>query len=303
MFAIVPDSIIQDRRLGLSDIRVLFSLLSFTRPDQQFCWPSRETIGQRCGIASTSRISNVLARLVKLGWISITPRQGSNLYRILTPPDPTKPQLPCTPIHTAAVHDGVHAEETREETKKTLTPIVVPVGVGEREREKSIIVPESIPVAIVEAVAVPVAVPEAVAIVEAETVAVAEAVAIVTHLNQITGSHLPTHARSATVQRVVSHLKTFSAEDIRDAITFGAKAFRIPAAMLSPSCLESLVSQAKAERERSSARIDQERAVIASLRPSAPSNREVAKSALAGLRDILRGRTGGVEVLEHGAVA
>lgn len=124
-FAVVTPDMISDRRLGASDLRVLLALLTFARPDKPECWPSRETIGERCGIASVSRISAVLSRLVQFGWITIHHRQGSNLYRIHPPSTTTAtdPAEPCTPVCTAAVHPALHTKKTREATTLPLYPL------------------------------------------------------------------------------------------------------------------------------------------------------------------------------------
>ena len=119
---------------------------------------------------------------------------------------------------------------------------------------------------------------------------VATAQAIVEHLNATTHSHLPTSPNASIVRRVTRRLKTFAPQDIKAAITHGANVFRIPAAMLKPSILESLISQAKADTERHQARIAKDRAVLESLRPPPPTSatREVAINALSAMRAMLR---------------
>jgi hypothetical protein len=119
---------------------------------------------------------------------------------------------------------------------------------------------------------------------------VATAQAIVEHLNATTHSHLPTSPNASIVRRVTKRLKTFAPQDIKAAITHGANVFRIPAAMLKPSILEALISQVKADTERHQARIAKDRAVLESLKPPPPTEatREVAISALAAMRAMLR---------------
>lgn len=118
MFAALPLHAIQDNRLGLSDLRILASVASFASPSKPVCWPSRSAIGQRCSIRSESRVSKHLHRLQSFGWLEITRRQGSNLYRILNGPTaaPDAPEQTCTPCSTSAVHPAMHAEQNSEQT-------------------------------------------------------------------------------------------------------------------------------------------------------------------------------------------
>ena len=301
-FAICPTSLISDRRLTLTDTRTLLGLLSFTQPDRLICWPSRRTLAERIGVSSLARISQTIARLENLGWLAVTRREGSSLYQI-TPPDPDTGATPRTV--GGATPRTVPPEETIEFTKIPPNP---QGGECQSATETQLPTPEPQLLASVPqletpepqeptpapTVAEPVtpqladSTPTVTEPTPAPAPTVADAQAIVEHLNQVTGSRLPTHGNAAIVRSVTKRLKHFSSEEIKNAISHGAKAFRIPSAMLKPSILESLISQVRADKARHSARIAQERDLIASLRPAAPSTPETAKTALTGLRRLLR---------------
>lgn len=86
-FALSPLSAISDRRLGDADRRVLLSLFSFRSNAHDFVvWPSRQRIGERAGIQAVDRISRILTKLERLGWIERRQRRGSNIYRLTDRP-------------------------------------------------------------------------------------------------------------------------------------------------------------------------------------------------------------------------
>lgn len=119
-FAIASESIFQDRRLSGADLRVLLAILSHTRPNKPYCWPSRARLAECIGIKSHSRISEILARLVALGWLSIKRTGRSSLYTV---------HAPCP---TSDVHPVVDIEETSEYLEeRTPYPPAVSVAVTE----------------------------------------------------------------------------------------------------------------------------------------------------------------------------
>lgn len=136
MFAALPLHAIQDNRLGLSDLRILASVASFASPSKPVCWPSRSAIGQRCSIRSESRVSKHLHRLQSFGWLEITPRQGSNLYRILNG-HTAAPEQTCTPCSTSAVHPAMHANQTIEQTiVSSPSPLALATSATRIEQER-----------------------------------------------------------------------------------------------------------------------------------------------------------------------
>ena len=277
-FAILPTIILQDHALTVAEFRVLGALFSFRRSSSDWrVWPSRESIGARCGITHVDSISRITRRLVKRGYVSITRRQSSSIYHLSIPQDPAQPLLDVRSDLTP----GCQMNETKEEN--TNTPLTPASGGSEIAVTKTQL-PTPTPQL---SVNVP---QEPVTQLPNPTPTVAAAQELVAHLNAVTGSNLPTDPHASIVRRVTRRLKTFAPQDIKDAITHGANVFRIPAAMLKPSILESLISQAKAEAERHSAKIAQERALIESLKPppATPESRQVATSALAAMRRMLR---------------
>lgn len=84
-YAIASELTFSDRRLSGADLRVLLAILSHTRPGKPYCWPSRARIAERIGIKSHSRVSEILARLVAYGWLTIKRTGRSNLYFVHTP--------------------------------------------------------------------------------------------------------------------------------------------------------------------------------------------------------------------------
>ena len=87
-FSIVPAEMWLDDRLTKNQLRVLGALFSFRGRDTGICWPSREALSRRCGLA-VDRISRVTTELVGLGWLEKVRRfdgLGSTCeYRITVP--------------------------------------------------------------------------------------------------------------------------------------------------------------------------------------------------------------------------
>ena len=276
-FAICPTSLISDRRLTLTDTRTLLGLLSFTQPDRLICWPSRRTLAERIGVSSLARISQTIARLENLGWLAVTRREGSSLYQI-TPPNLDDPATPRT--IPPATPRTIPPEETREFTNNPLTPAsggseiaVTKTQLPNPTPQLSANVPQ-----------------EPVTQLPNPTPTVAAAQELVEHLNAVTGSNLPTSPSSAIVRKAKRRLTRFTLEDLKRAITLKGREFRFPTVILRTSILESLISETRAEADRHSAKIAQERALIAALKPppATEATREVATSALAAMRRMLR---------------
>lgn len=82
-FALAPIELALDTRLNASDYRVLIGLLTFAGKDRK-CFPERETLAKRLGL-SVTRVSEVLSRLVDLGWVRIKRTGRASLYSITLP--------------------------------------------------------------------------------------------------------------------------------------------------------------------------------------------------------------------------
>lgn len=83
-FAITPIELALDTRLNASDYRVLIGLLTFADKDTRECFPKRETLAARLGL-SVTRVSEVLSRLVDLGWVYIKYTGRASIYKITLP--------------------------------------------------------------------------------------------------------------------------------------------------------------------------------------------------------------------------
>lgn len=117
-YALAPLALATDTRLTLTDTRLLLGLLSFTKPDTMTCWPSRRTLAERLGVSSVSRISATIKRLESLGWLQVTRRYGSSMYRVIVPDTP-----PLHPVVEAPPPPrSGRPEQTSEQTKDPLTP-------------------------------------------------------------------------------------------------------------------------------------------------------------------------------------
>jgi hypothetical protein len=193
-FAIASPALIQDRRLTLTDTRTLLGLLSFTQPDRLECWPSRKTLAERMGVSSLSRISQTISRLETLGWLDVTRREGSSVYRIL---DPTTPRTVDPPTPRPVDNEGT-TEGTR---KDPLTPLQGDVVVDIE----------------------PVAEPEAAAVDQAITPD--QAAFVIALFNTATGARLDATARP--LQRLVNRrLRTYTPAQLQCAIAFYASLWR-----------------------------------------------------------------------------
>ena len=262
-FAICPTSILADVNLTRLDVSVFTALKSHARPGKPLVWPSRTRLARLVGCALAS-VSRSLKRLVAAGWILVTRTGRANRITVFDAP---QDHIRCDARVTSTPLYG----------KREINTPLPPASGGSEIAVTEI--PESIPAPQLSAT-VP----------EEPTPDVATAQAIVEHLNATTHSHLPTDPNASIVRRVTRRLKTFAPQDIKAAITHGANVFRIPSAMLKPSILESLISQVKADAERHQARLAKDRAVLESLKPPPPTEatREVAISALAAMRRMLR---------------
>ncbi len=229
-FAILPTSIFADHNLAPSELRVLGSLYSFRSSSSDWItWPSRESIAKRCGITHVDSISRITRRLVKKGYLAITRRQTSNLYRLTlpTPPDlTTSGQIrPDTPLS-----DNQIIDQTRK--KDPLTPLqgdVVIVDIAKPE---------------------PVAEPESVAN-QDQDITEDQAAFVIALFNQLTGARLDATARP--LKRLVDRrLRTYTPAQLQVAISFYASLWantplahhaRNPRCVLSPTRIEFALSE------------------------------------------------------------
>lgn len=102
-FALAPIELALDTRLNASDYRVLLGLLTFAQKETRECFPKRETLAARLGL-SVTRVSEVLSRLVDLGWVRIKRTGRASTYSITLPaldlPEPAK-VIPPAPLPDA----------------------------------------------------------------------------------------------------------------------------------------------------------------------------------------------------------
>lgn len=95
-YAIIPLEVAFDRRLNASDLRALIALQSFANRNGE-CFPRLATLAARIKI-SVTRTSELIQRLVKLGWLIVTRTGRASRYKIVTPEHllstPPKESLP-----------------------------------------------------------------------------------------------------------------------------------------------------------------------------------------------------------------
>lgn len=300
MFTAVPLHALTDRRLGLTDLRVLGAVASFASPSQPSCWPARASIGVRCGIASESRVSKALHRLESFGWLEITRRQGSNLYRVLH--GAKAPEQTCTPLCSSDVHPAVHAEQTIEQT----ISIPLPPGEPETETETSRPDPEALePIAeIVEKVAKgedaapsaphdpateqpqgaldPQPQPKAVEAATGRSERIQAAMRVVERLNQTTGLQLPLDAKGTSVRRAARALNSYTEQEIQAVILAFALGFHRPASLLKSSVLEPLIAEQRRRDRDALERARRDREAIEAMRQG--TGTRTREGALRGLQ-------------------
>lgn len=130
-FAMVPLAALGDRRLGLRDLRVLGVLYGYANTDG-VCWPSRAAIAEATGLPVT-RVSEVTARLVRLGWLRKS-HEGRTVYRVSRTAEVTesvtvtdsvtgyrKSDCKITDSEMLGVTDSVTQEYTSEQTSNRPT--------------------------------------------------------------------------------------------------------------------------------------------------------------------------------------
>lgn len=103
-FALVPIEAFYDRRLTLTQLRVLGALFSFRNRSSGLAYPTRESIAARTGLP-VNKISTATSQLVALGWLRKTGTGGRStpcIYEVTTPPDLTQAVLSAI----AAIEDG-----------------------------------------------------------------------------------------------------------------------------------------------------------------------------------------------------
>lgn len=75
IFAFMPVEVFADRRLTLTQLRVLGVIYSFRSKETNIAFPKREAIAKRCGL-SVTKISTATTALVELGWLKKTGKGG-----------------------------------------------------------------------------------------------------------------------------------------------------------------------------------------------------------------------------------
>lgn len=123
-FAVVPEEVMKDRRLGKQDILVLISLLCHADKKSGKCWPKRESISADTGIRPQT-ISAVTSRLERLGWLKKTGKGGfskSTTYVITVPDLSTVLKSSTVPeSSTSTVPESSTSTVPESSTRKELT--------------------------------------------------------------------------------------------------------------------------------------------------------------------------------------
>ncbi|WP_422932223.1 helix-turn-helix domain-containing protein [Singulisphaera sp. PoT] len=81
-FAALPHSIVEDGRLTDSDIRVLLALIYYAR-DSDRCWPSVDSIGERCGGKGRTAVKQALKNLRMNGLIDMIGDESRTTHRAI----------------------------------------------------------------------------------------------------------------------------------------------------------------------------------------------------------------------------
>lgn len=127
-FIFCSREIIEDRRLGLNQIKVLLALFSFRNKNTHLCFPSREAISKRTGIRVTT-ISNITTELVNYGWLQ--KEWDSKFQYYITVPDLSMVPESSTPPVPESGTKGVPESSTHnyKVTTKELNLIKPPTPV------------------------------------------------------------------------------------------------------------------------------------------------------------------------------
>jgi uncharacterized phage protein (TIGR02220 family) len=322
-FALAPLALATDSRLTLTDTRLLLGLLSFAKPDTLTCWPSRKTLAERLGISSVSRISETIARLESLGWLEVTRRLGSSLYRITPPlhpgveppppprsgqPEQTTEQTNHSPLPPQA-GDGAssanevpspltldHADEppVAAETVAVMEAVAAVVteqaqteACQQRQADEPSVTTEAVKVA--EAVVTSSVTEEAQP--EARQERHEAAVRVITHLNKTTGQHLPTDG--ATARLVRRRLVRYSEQDLTAVVDMKRRQWKetelerhlTPRTLFRPTALEGYISEVRQAQEQRQKHLQTLKSAI----PAPPVNatKEGAARGIAALKAAL----------------
>ena len=132
-FGLVPMSLLNEKGITLTAIRLYAALASFQGQDDR-CWPSRDKIWERAGINSKRGYYDALSLLERLGWVTIQQRGlgKTNIYYVKVDVD-TTPE-----VGTTEVPDGETHEVPEPGTSLYITKTTMKTGAPNGADDKSI---------------------------------------------------------------------------------------------------------------------------------------------------------------------
>lgn len=261
-YAIADTAIFQDRRLSGADARLLLAILSHTRPNKPYCWPSRARLAELIGIKSQSRVSEILSRLVGYGWISIKRTGRSSLYTVHAP-------CPTSDVHTCL---DIEVISERFEESPPFPPLDWSDTQDATQPLESAPAPEQHQ--------------DAVEAAQSRLERIAAAQRLVTQLNRITGLQLPLDASGIAVRRAARALNSYTEQEIQAVILAFALGFHRPASLLKSSILEPLIAEQRRRDRDALERARRDRETIEAMRqPTGTRTKEGTQRGLAMLRE------------------
>jgi hypothetical protein len=117
-FAIMPIEVFFDRRLTLTQLRVLGALLSFRNRSTGAVFPGRAAIAARTGLPLT-KISTATTELAALGWLrkrGCGGRSSACTYEVTTPPELTRALVSAIEVTDTPSPETMPAPETVPDT-------------------------------------------------------------------------------------------------------------------------------------------------------------------------------------------
>lgn len=144
-YVFAPNEVFSDHRLGLIELRVLLTLYSFRDREDEYVYPSRETISRRSGYGKTT-VSRAVSKLVKYGWLVVKQNRGPNHYYLKLSQTVTNQEtvtLSDTVTDLATVTDSViNSDRSGIETvTESATPELTKNKPNEQSMEKTLIPP------------------------------------------------------------------------------------------------------------------------------------------------------------------
>lgn len=310
-FAIANESIFQDRRLSGADIRLLLAILSHTRPNKHYCWPSRARLAELIGIKSHSRVSEILARLVSYGWVSIKRTGRSSLYTVHTPnttsdvhpiqdiediseifekrtPYPLSQAQSNTPDPEAVQPTATTKEKSNQEerlAKSAHWEAVQPTestAVEEKDQEEQL-AKSAHWEAIQPTESAPARKPR-----QTPEQRQADVQRVLEAFKRTSG--IDYSNRPATERRIARRVERYGLAFVLSVITAKAQDFNHPIVLLKPSILESVGAEIERDRQEAQKRTESTQNVTTERRRILDEGtREVARANLAIMKAILRG--------------